>query len=133
MKNLKWLEEYPLSTLTGESKQEMIAFIAGILDEQREVFVNKLKELATDSKLHPAIFEGKIDEDYNVGYNDALLEALFLFSGMEKKADQKCVICGNPIRGFGNNASPIKEGLCCNLCDVKVVLPERIKRFNKLK
>ena len=43
-----------------------------------------------------------------------------------------CCICGRPIEtdaygwGGGNNAYPIKDGRCCNHCNDKRVMPERI-------
>ena len=133
MEKAKWINKYPLSTLKGESKQEMISFVAGLLAVQKELFVSMVKDLATDSKLYPAITEGKINESYNIGYDDALLEVLLLFSNIKRETNQKCVICGSPIKGFGNNAEPVAKGLCCNLCDAKVVLPARIKKFNNSK
>ena len=39
-----------------------------------------------------------------------------------------CVICKNKYLGYGNNAQPIKKGLCCNLCNVTKVIPARMKR-----
>lgn len=44
---------------------------------------------------------------------------------MEKK---KCVICGKEFEGYGNNAQPVKDGLCCDDCNQKVVIPERLKK-----
>lgn len=41
-----------------------------------------------------------------------------------------CCICGKQIEGFGNNAEPIKEGVCCDECNIKVVIPERLKNMN---
>ncbi len=40
--------------------------------------------------------------------------------------EKKCCICGNIYSGFGNNAAPIKDGYCCNSCNVKFVIPARI-------
>ncbi len=41
--------------------------------------------------------------------------------------EQKCVICHEPIIGFGNNPYPVKKrGLCCNECDILWVTPARI-------
>lgn len=48
-----------------------------------------------------------------------------LDEGMEKK---KCVICGKEFEGYGNNAQPVKDGLCCDECNMKVVIPERLKK-----
>lgn len=39
----------------------------------------------------------------------------------------KCVICGKEFQGYGNNAMPVKEGRCCEDCNVYVVIPQRIK------
>jgi hypothetical protein len=38
----------------------------------------------------------------------------------------KCVICGYEIRGFGNNALPVKVGQCCSTCNDTVVIPKRL-------
>lgn len=47
--------------------------------------------------------------------------------------NKKCSICGKPLENkFGNNAEPINEGRCCDVCNMMVVVPERISRF-KLK
>jgi hypothetical protein len=36
-----------------------------------------------------------------------------------KPAD--CSICGTTYTGFGNNAWPVNDGRCCDLCNVIVV------------
>lgn len=38
----------------------------------------------------------------------------------------KCVICGQKIIGYGNNARPVKEGKCCDECNYTKVIPARI-------
>ena len=41
-----------------------------------------------------------------------------------------CCICGQEITGLGNNPRPVKDsGRCCDMCNVHVVIPERIKRI----
>ena len=42
----------------------------------------------------------------------------------EKKV---CSICGKVFVGFGNSASPINDGICCDNCNSTVVIPERIR------
>lgn len=37
-----------------------------------------------------------------------------------------CSICGQEYYGFGNNAHPINDGRCCDICDNAVVTPRRI-------
>jgi hypothetical protein len=39
----------------------------------------------------------------------------------------KCSICGKDIRGFGNNAWQISKEICCDVCNLTIVIPERIK------
>jgi len=38
-----------------------------------------------------------------------------------------CVICEEPIDGYGNNARPYAEGRCCDVCNVSWVIPMRIR------
>lgn len=45
---------------------------------------------------------------------------------MEKKT---CVICGKEFEGFGNNAQPVKDGICCDECNAKEVIPARLKKM----
>lgn len=40
--------------------------------------------------------------------------------------EKKCCICGKEFESFGNNADPIKKGICCDLCNVNYVIPGRI-------
>tara|TARA_R100001443_G_scaffold91671_1_gene98310 strand:- start:420 stop:896 length:477 start_codon:yes stop_codon:yes gene_type:complete len=47
-----------------------------------------------------------------------------------------CTLCGTEFKEFGNNAMPIKEGICCDWCDKNVVIPARIKEglgYTKIK
>ena len=41
-----------------------------------------------------------------------------------------CVICQDPVTGYGNNPAPLyKEGTCCDECNLEYVIPERIKWY----
>lgn len=42
-----------------------------------------------------------------------------------------CSICKEKYRGFGNNAEPINDGVCCDKCNRRVVIPERIRRVKE--
>jgi hypothetical protein len=53
---------------------------------------------------------------------------------MRNDATQKtCSICGKPIAvnaagwAGGNNAEPVNDGRCCDICNDMVVLPRRIR------
>jgi hypothetical protein len=44
----------------------------------------------------------------------------------------KCSICGNEIENKngwdkGNNAEPVNDGRCCDVCNWTVVIPTRMK------
>lgn len=36
-----------------------------------------------------------------------------------------CVLCDLPIYGYGNNAQPVKTGMCCDSCNSVRVIPAR--------
>ena len=40
-----------------------------------------------------------------------------------------CCICGKECEGFGNNAAPVKDGVCCDECNASVVIPKRIEEY----
>lgn len=44
---------------------------------------------------------------------------------------QICCICNKEFTGFGNNAQPYKEGICCNECNSKYVIPKRLEIANQ--
>jgi hypothetical protein len=51
-----------------------------------------------------------------------------------------CIICNKKITGLGNNARPLRNGICCDVCNLTVVQyridlikHEQIKTFNKNK
>ena len=46
----------------------------------------------------------------------------------EKKV---CCICGKEYEGYGNNAEPYKEGYCCDGCNMKFVIPDRLNKAKK--
>lgn len=50
---------------------------------------------------------------------------------MESVESKECVICGKKIEGYGNNASPVREGSCCDECNKSVVIPARLKEYYK--
>ena len=46
-------------------------------------------------------------------------------SGVRDNEPSDCSICGQSYYGYGNNASPINEGRCCNQCN-KLVIEQRL-------
>ncbi len=41
----------------------------------------------------------------------------------------KCCFCKKDAGKYGNNAEPITDGICCDLCNVHYVIPERVHRM----
>ena len=40
--------------------------------------------------------------------------------------EKRCSICGKDFIEIGNNAEPIRKGICCDSCNTKFVIPARI-------
>lgn len=51
---------------------------------------------------------------------------------MDRTKVQVCSICHEEYVGWGNNAEPITDGLCCDKCDREVVDPIRWTRIKAL-
>ena len=47
---------------------------------------------------------------------------------MEEKV---CSICKKTFVGFGNNAQPVNDGVCCDECNSSVVIPARLNELRK--
>jgi len=43
---------------------------------------------------------------------------------------KKCVLCEKEFAGYGNNAQPLAEGLCCDACNIRV-MAARIEELHK--
>lgn len=48
---------------------------------------------------------------------------------VKKTEKQVCVICGKEFIGWGNNAWPVADGICCNECNHEKVIPARLKNL----
>lgn len=48
----------------------------------------------------------------------------------------KCCLCGKEIEKLGNwegnNAEPLKEGRCCDACNMDKVIPARLRDYTKV-
>lgn len=51
-----------------------------------------------------------------------------------KDVETVCCICGKTFKGMGNNPSPVRnEGLCCDECNVSIVLHTRLLQLRRKK
>ena len=54
------------------------------------------------------------------------------FDAANKKSDTAiCVICGREYTTVGNNAEPVATGECCNDCNIRYVVPARLKQLRE--
>lgn len=40
--------------------------------------------------------------------------------------EKKCCICGSEFITAGNNAEPVRKGVCCETCNSKFIVPVRM-------
>ena len=73
--------------------------------------------------LHPS-YMGDVDEAFLVKFFG--LDAPDVES-YEIREVRYCCICGKRIEGHGNNAAPLKDGICCDDCNVTKIIPKRLK------
>ncbi|MBR3552962.1 MAG: DUF3846 domain-containing protein [Clostridia bacterium] len=50
-----------------------------------------------------------------------------------KLTDRRCCLCGKELGTFGNNAWPLSDGECCDDCNGKLVIPQRIREMGTTK
>lgn len=85
--------------------------------EDEEALLNKFVD-----EPKPEETENPFELDYaKVDVNGDIIE--------EDLGEEPCVICGEPITGYGNNAEPYKEGRCCDACNMKFVIPARLQQY----
>lgn len=69
--------------------------------------------------------KGYLDAIKNLGDAGAAIK--------EAYEHHKCVICGKDFDGWGNNAWPVKDGICCDECNQEEVIPARLAQLYKNK
>lgn len=52
------------------------------------------------------------------------------FKLVEAAESKICCICKKPFEGYGNNAEPVCSGSCCDECNMKEVIPARLKMLD---
>lgn len=55
------------------------------------------------------------------------------FKLVEAAESKICCICKKPFEGYGNNAEPVCSGTCSDECNMKEVIPARIRDLKKSK
>lgn len=113
-KNRVKVMDYDLSIKKEENRKHF----ANVDKASDTDFKNAYEDRMTDATELEEAFYLEF-EDYNV-YGEKLTEAKENF----------CCICGELIKGYGNNPEPYKsaeEGQCCDSCNLKFVIPARLE------
>lgn len=75
-----------------------------------------------------------VDVVYERASDDDKIKITNIIGDIKKTNDSishECEICGEAIVGHGNNGSPVIEGIVCDDCNLRHVIPARISRFTK--
>ena len=71
------------------------------------------------------------DEDlhHNIQVTDTFVTGSI--EGSERAGEEiwQCVICNEHFTGYGNNAEPVKDGICCDTCNTNHVIPARMSEL----
>lgn len=92
-----------------------------------------------DLQYKESSIEDEIDrrDDSGLSKEDLMQELDEVRAEMDKvkseyeAEDKFCSICGDPILGYGNSANPVNDEVCCDTCNLSVVVPARLKLANQ--
>ena len=110
--------------LAGDEEEAIDGYDEIIPEVEDEHIKDQLTHIRDEEKAHKK-YLNDVKEDPSIDYK----EPEELEEGKDKK--QICCICGEEYIGYGNNAEPYKEGRCCDECNKKFVIPDRIKNLRK--
>lgn len=97
--------------------------------------LNRIDEFASEAVRDNDNGEAqKLEKDYNLVFNfiNGVNEDEATFQERLRKA-KVCSICFRKYKEYGNNASPINTGTCCNNCNAGAVIPARINSMSTRK
>ena len=118
-KNRVKVMDYDLSIKKEENRRHF----ANVDKAPEKEFKNAYEDRMTDAtELEESFFNLDFD-DYNV-FGERLTEGKEIF----------CCICGEPIKGYGNNPEPFMsadDGVCCDGCNLKFVIPARLEMMRE--
>ena len=69
--------------------------------------------------LCESILDKDISREVLKGYAQSYLKGIL---------KDTCCLCGVEIKGYGNNALPVKDGGCCDDCNLFKVVPARLSQ-----
>ena len=123
---------------TGEvdpNSYDFTCFDVVILPAVKEARMNLITESLDNDKPFNLLLKEQLDrssdKDKKVMTETLNNLGINLNEDLSNKSNtiDKCVICGAPIEGYGNNAEPVKKGKCCDKCNQEIVIPARLKNI----
>ena len=108
------------------SPEEILYVLNHLTDDAYKQLDKKLQEVYDEA--HERDYYDYYDESL-----DSLKEDVEVAFDNDENEKQVCCICGEEYEGYGNNAEPYKEGRCCDKCNMKFVIPDRLNKLRKTK
>lgn len=96
------------------------------LMSDKDTAINYAHELASWCNCKVRVIKDYLDLVDDEYKKEIILE---LNGSIQEDKDNKCIICGEEIIGYGNNAEPVAEGRCCDDCNMTKVIPARISQL----
>lgn len=143
MKKFKKLLNEQLSKESEENKRLMEDTVRNVFKTKKKMEENldNPQDQESFKKNHPDFSKnfnfnkyGKyFDKDGKLvdekGYFDAIKNLDDAGAAIKEAYEHhKCVICGKEFDSWGNNAWPIKDGICCDECNQEEVIPARLSQ-----
>ena len=120
--------QLPMSKGYQEALDKVIELYKG---KGIEAGIDSMRKLKSDFKALDMKKEKQIrDDDFDFsGIKDDDFDLDFRSINEDLDEHEKCVICGAEIEGYGNNAEPVKHGVCCDECNQTIVIPARLEKM----
>ena len=85
---------------------------------------------AARRRMQDTIFAMILEHFRRNGCSEDEISQMIANRDEEEKEKNKCCFCGIEFEGYGNNPSPLlAQGVACDECNVKIVMPHRFKKF----
>ena len=90
-------------------------------------------EFHNNNMLFAELIAPDLIEDEDLHHNIQVTDTFVTGSGegSERAGEEiwQCVICDEHFTGYGNNADPVKDGICCDACNTNSVIPARMSEL----
>lgn len=109
-----------------------VVLLPAIKEARMNLVTESLNTNNTKSYNYKKVLKEELEKSSERG-KEIMKETLeHLGIDLNEDKQEKCVICGKPISGYGNNPYPVKkDGRCCDECNWKVVIPARLKNLKE--